>query len=197
MSDTKETNEIAEKAKLAETKAPASGKSAGSSSGKKKKTAYRRMIEHRLKIAAIVVGAVSVLLILFFTCIAGYSFSAKAWHVKFDPIHGYAYTYYQKKDFTPAHIVIESCSKSATSVTVPDTIWGARVEEISDDAFKSSVQEIRLGKYIYSVGEGYSDKHFVLPVQQEEDRQTHCACNFLKQSAGQHHVPPVLHRPLR
>ncbi|MBR5973590.1 MAG: hypothetical protein IK020_00235 [Clostridiales bacterium] len=130
---------------------------------KKKKTAYRRMIEYRIKIGAIVVGTIALLLILFFTCIAGYSFSAKAWHVKFDPIHGYAYTYYLKKDFTPAHIVIDSCSKSGAEVTIPDTIWGARVEVIGDSAFKSSVQQVKLGKYVYAVGEGNGQQQFFLP----------------------------------
>ncbi|MBO4687650.1 MAG: hypothetical protein J5636_03985 [Clostridiales bacterium] len=130
---------------------------------KKKKTAYRRMIEHRIKIASIVVGAIALLLLLFFTCIAGYSFSAKAWHVKFDPIHGYAYTYYLKKDFNPAHIVIDSCTKSGSEVTVPDTIWGARVEVIGDSAFKSSVKQVKLGKYVYAVGEGNGQQRFLLP----------------------------------
>jgi len=162
MSDIKETNENLEKENIEEIKDRKEEKPS-SPSKKKKKTAYRRMIEYRIKIASIVVGAIAVLLILFFTCIAGYSFSAKAWHVKFDPIHGYSYTYYLKKDFTPAHIVINSCSKSGSSVTIPDTIWGARVEEISDDAFRSGVKEVKLGKYVYSVGEGNGDKHFILP----------------------------------
>ena len=130
---------------------------------KKKKSAYRRMIEHRIKVAAIVVAAVAALLILFFTCVASYDFSKKAWHVKFDPIHGYSYTYYLKKDFVPAHIEIESCSKGGSSVTIPDTIWGARVEVISEDAFKDSVKQVTLGKFVYCVEEGNGEQKFILP----------------------------------
>ena len=130
---------------------------------KKKKSAYRRMIEHRLKVAGIVIGSIALLAILFFTCIASYSFSEKAWHVKFDPIHGYSYTLYLKKDYTPAHIVIESSSKGSSEVTVPDSIWGVRVDELSDDVFKDSVKTVKLGKNVTRVGEGNSDKTFILP----------------------------------
>ena len=130
---------------------------------KKKKSAERRLLEHRLKIAGIIVAVIAVLVTLFFTCIASYSFSEKAWHVKFDPIHGYSYTVYQKKDFTPAHIVIDSCSKGSSEVTVPDSIWGVRVDEISDNAFKDSVKTVKLGKNITRVGEGVTDKTIVLP----------------------------------
>lgn len=131
--------------------------------GRKKKSAYRRMIEHRLKIAGIIVGSIALLLVLFFTLIASYDFSEKAWHVKFDPIHGYKYTLYTKQGYTPARIVIESCSKSGDEVTLPDTIWGVRVEELSDGAFKDSVKTIRLGKNVNLVGEGYQDKTLILP----------------------------------
>ena len=56
---------------------------------KKKKSAYRRMVEHHLKVAGIIVGSIALIAILFFTLIASYDFSKKAWHVKFDPFHGY------------------------------------------------------------------------------------------------------------
>ena len=131
--------------------------------GKKKKSAHRRMIERGIKIAVIIVAAIAALVTLFFTCIASYSFSEKAWHVKFDPIHGYSYTFYLKKDFMPAHIVIDSCSKGSSDVTVPDTLWGIRVDEISDNAFKDSVKSVKLGKNIVRVGEGCADKTIVLP----------------------------------
>ncbi|MBR5417663.1 MAG: hypothetical protein IK109_06480, partial [Clostridiales bacterium] len=130
---------------------------------KKKKSAYRRMIEHHLKVAGIIIGSIALIAVLFFTLIASYDFSKKAWHVKFDPIHGYSYTLYLKQEYTPAHIVIESCSKSSEEVTIPDTIFGARVETIEDDAFKSSVKTVKLGQYVTMVGEGMSDKTFVLP----------------------------------
>ena len=55
---------------------------------KKKKSAYRRMIEKRIKIIACIVAVLAILVTVFFTCIASYSFSEKAWHVKFDPFHG-------------------------------------------------------------------------------------------------------------
>lgn len=137
--------------------------SAAPAKKKKKKSAYRRMIEHRIKVAAIVVAAIATVLILFVTCIASYDFSEKAWHVKFDPFHGYSYTYYLKKDFVPAHIEIDSCTKGGSSVTIPDTIWGARVEVISDDAFKDSVKQVTLGKFVYCVGEGNGEQNFILP----------------------------------
>ena len=159
------SEEASEKA-LEEKKTADSSKSVAKSTspkGKKKKSAYRRMIEHRLKVAGIVIGAITLLAVFFFTCIASYSFSKKAWHVKFDPIHGYSYTVYLKDGYTPAHIVIDSCSKSSSEVTVPDSIWGVRVDEISDGVFKDSVETVRLGKNITRVGEGNADKKFVLP----------------------------------
>ncbi len=130
---------------------------------KKKKSAYRRMIEKRIKIIACIVAVLAILVTVFFTCIASYSFSEKAWHVKFDPFHGYSYTLYLKKDFTPAHIVIESCSKGSSEVTVPDSIWGVRVDEIADNAFKDSVKTVNLSRNVVRVGEGCADKTIVLP----------------------------------
>ena len=130
---------------------------------KKKKSGRRRMIEHRLKIAGIIVGIIALLTILFFTFVASYDFSEKAWHVKFDPIHGYKYTLYLKKDYTPAHIVIESSSKGSSEVKVPESIWGVRVDELGDDVFKDSVKTVRIGSNIKTVGEGNGDKTFVLP----------------------------------
>lgn len=169
---TESENEVktvsAEKESAAETSPAVSSKAEKTGSmapakKKKKKSAYRRMIEHRIKVAAIVVAAVAAVLILFFTCIASYDFSEKAWHVKFDPIHGYTYTYYLKNDFVPAHIEIKSCSKGGSSVTIPDTIWGARVEVISEDAFKDSVKQVTLGKFVYCVEEGNGEQKFILP----------------------------------
>ncbi|MBP5417166.1 MAG: hypothetical protein J6Y58_06565 [Clostridiales bacterium] len=155
---------VAEKAAKVKDAAEAkTEKTAETSGSKKKKSAKRRMIEHRIKIIAIIVAVIAVLVTIFFTCIASYSFSEKAWHVKFDPIHGYSYTIYQKQDFTPAHIVIDSCSKGSSEVTVPDSIWGVRVDEISDNAFKDSVKTVKLGKNIVRVGEGCADKTIVLP----------------------------------
>ena len=130
---------------------------------KKKKTAYRRMIEYRIKIASIIVGAIALLLVLFFTLVAGYSFSGKCWHVKFDPIHGYQYTLYTKQEYSHARIVITSCSSGSEEVTIPDTIWGVRVEELSEGAFKDDVKTIHLGKYVYLVDEGYGSKTITLP----------------------------------
>ena len=145
-------------------KTQASSKStSGKKKKKKKKSAYRRMIEHHLKVAGIIIGSIALIAILFFTLIASYDFSKKAWHVKFDPIHGYSYTLYLKQEYSPAHVVIESCSKSSEEVTIPDTIFGARVETIDDDAFKSSVKTVKLGQYVTMVGEGMSDKTFILP----------------------------------
>ncbi len=150
----------------ADAEVPEKEDKAGSGSSpkkKKKKSAYRRMIEHRIKVAAIVVAAIAAVFILFVTCIASYDFSEKAWHVKFDPIHGFSYTYFLKKDFVPAHIEIDSCSKGGSSVTIPDTIWGVRVDGISDDAFKDSVKQVMLGKFVYYVGEGNGEQAFILP----------------------------------
>ena len=130
---------------------------------KKKKTAYRRMIEHRIKIASIIVGVIALLAILFFTLVASYSFSEKAWHVKFDPIHGYSYILYTKQEFSPAHIVITSCSLKDKEITVPDTIWGVLVDELEDNAFPKEGQIIHLGQYVTVVGEGYGDKLLILP----------------------------------
>ena len=83
---------------------------------------------------------------------------------------GFNFTYersvyykYLKKEYTPAHIVIESSSKGSSEVTVPDSIWGVRVDELSDDVFKDSVKTVKLGKNVTQVGEGNSDKTFILP----------------------------------
>ncbi|MBO4928244.1 MAG: hypothetical protein J5379_08365 [Clostridiales bacterium] len=130
---------------------------------KKKKSAYRRMIEHRIKVVSIIVGVIALLLVLFFTVFASYDFSEKAWHVKFDPIHGYKYTIYMKQQYTHSRIVISSCSKKSEEVKVPDTIWGVRVEELEEGAFADEVKTIRLGQYIYIVGEGYGSKTLILP----------------------------------
>ena len=144
-------------------KTQTASRSASGKKKKKKKSAYRRMIEHHLKVAGIIVGSIALVAVLFFTLIASYDFSKKAWHVKFDPFHGYSYTLYLKQEYYPAHVVIDSCSKSSEEVTVPDTIFGARVETIGDGAFKSSVKTVKLGQYVNLVGEGMSDKTFVLP----------------------------------
>lgn len=157
----KETSSVEMKAEPKKTKT--ASKSSNGKKKKKKKSAYRRMIEHHIKVAAIIIGSIALVAVLFFTLIASYDFSKKAWHVKFDPIHGYSYTLYLKQEYTPAHIVIESCSKSSEEVTVPDTIFGARVETIGDGAFKSSVKTVKLGQYVTLVGEDMSDKSFVLP----------------------------------
>lgn len=158
-------SKVTESAKVDEDVAEKASKvtESATSGAKKKKSAKRRMIERRIKIAAIIVAVIALLVTVFFTCIASYSFSEKAWHVKFDPIHGYSYTIYQKQEFTPAHIVIDSCSKSSSEVEVPDSIWGVRVDEISDNAFKESVKTIKLGQNIVRVGEGCTDKTIVLP----------------------------------
>lgn len=130
---------------------------------KKKKSAQRRLMEHRIKMVAIPVGIVALLATVFFVFFAHYDFSKKAWIVKFDPIHGYTYTMYSKQEYSHARIVIHSCSKKSDEVTVPDTIFGVRVEELEEGAFSDAVKTIHLGKYVHLIGEGYGNKALTLP----------------------------------
>ncbi len=124
--------------------------------------AYRRLMIHRIRVACTVAGILLALFVIFWSFFAHYDFSKKAWVVTYDPIHGYAYTRYSKQDYAHARIVIDKCFSSKEEVTVPDTIFGARVEELGDRSFKDSVKTIRLGTYVNLVGEGFGDKKLVM-----------------------------------
>jgi len=137
----------------------------GTEDDKKRRRAMaeRRLRIHRIRIATTVAGILAVLAFIFFVFIAHYDFSKKAWIVKWDPIHGYSYTMYSKQEFSHARIVINTCSEKSESVTVPDTIWGVRVEELADHSFHDKVSTVKLGKYVYLVGEGFESKTLILP----------------------------------
>ncbi len=123
-----------------------------------RKMAERRLRLHRIRILSSVIGVILLLAAIFLVFVAHYDFGKKAWIVKWDPIHGYAYTMYSKQEYSHARIVITASSKKSEDLTIPDTIWGVRVEELADNSISDSVKNIKLGKYVYLVGEGFSDR---------------------------------------
>ncbi|MBR3058815.1 MAG: hypothetical protein IKG93_12750 [Clostridiales bacterium] len=125
--------------------------------------AEKRLRNHRIRVAAAIIGVIAVLVTVFLVFFAHYDFGKKAWIVKYDPIHGYSYTWYTKQEYTNSRIVINKCLKKGESQTVPDTIWGVRVEELADHSFADSVTSVALGQYVYLVGEGFSNKTITVP----------------------------------
>ena len=132
------------------------------STKKRHAQAYRRLMLRRIRVTCTVVGILLAVFVIFWSFFAHYDFSKKAWVVTYDPIHGYAYTRFSKQDYAHARIVIDKCFSSKEEVTIPDTIFGARVEELGDRSFKDSVKTIRLGTYVNLVGEGFGDKKLVM-----------------------------------
>jgi len=136
---------------------------------KRRATAERRLRLHRIRVACTVAGTILALFVLFWSFIAHYNFSIRAWVVTYDPIHGYAYTRYSSQQYSHARIVIDKCLSSKEEVTVPDTIFGARVEEFKDRSFKDSVKTIHLGRYVTIIGEGFSDKRLVMAPKEQRN----------------------------
>ena len=134
---------------------------------KRRAVAQRRLRLHQIRVTCIVAGILIALFVIFWSFFAHYDFSKKAWVVTYDPIHGYAYTRYSKQQYSHARIVIDKCLSGKEEVTVPDTIFGARVEEFSDRSFKDSVKTIRMGRYVTIVGEGFADKTLVMAPKEQ------------------------------
>lgn len=130
---------------------------------KKKKTGHQRLIEHRIKVASISVGAVALVLAVFFLFFARYNFKDHAWKVMRDPFHSsFSYTYYTKQAYRHARVVIDSCNKKKGEVKIPDKIFGARVEELADHCMADGVTKVDLGVHVLLVGEGFSNKTIVV-----------------------------------
>ena len=137
---------------------------------KKKKTAHQRMIEHHIKVAATIVAIVAVILTVFFVFFARYDFSKKAWKVMRDPFHGCSYTLYTKQQYQHSRVVIDKYNKKSGEVTIPDKIFGARVEELADNCIAQGVTKVTLGKHVKLVGEGFGGKTIVVPSSEERNR---------------------------
>ena len=141
-----------------EQKKSISEKGAKNDKEKARELAMKRLRRHRIRVASTILGVIAVLAMIFFVFIAHYDFHKKAWIVKWDPIHGFAYTLYTQQEYSHSRIVITSSSKTSESITIPDTMWGARVEELADNSISDSVKNITLGKYVYLLGEGFGSK---------------------------------------